>query len=81
MALRSTETVNPLFLGGVLREDYQAFAVEVEVHQREADAQPVVILGQAAVAHFVEAENTFQDAERMFHLGPHARLTPVLCAL
>jgi hypothetical protein len=81
MALRSTETVNPLFLGGVLREDYQAFAVEVEVHQREAGAQPVAILGQTPAAHFVEAEEAFQDAERMFYLGTHGRLTAVLCTL
>ena len=70
-----------MILGAVLREYDQAFTVEVEVGKREAGAQPVVILGQSAIAHFVEAEDAFQDAERMFDLGPHTRLTPVLRTL
>jgi hypothetical protein len=70
-----------MVLGAVLREDDQAFAVEVEVYQREAGAQSVVVLGQAPVAYFVEAEGAFQDAERMFDLNPYARCTPVLALL
>jgi hypothetical protein len=70
-----------MVLGAVLREDDQAFAVEVEVYQREAGAQSTVILRQSAVADLVEAEDAFQDAERMFDLGPYARCTPVLALL
>jgi hypothetical protein len=77
----STETVNRAFSGAVLREDYQTFAVEVEVHQREAGAQSVVVFCQTAIAYLVEAEDSFQDAEWMFKLGPHARLATVLCTL
>jgi hypothetical protein len=69
MGSRAAGRVNRLVLGEVLREDDQAFAMEVEVDEREAGAQSVVVLGQAAVAYFVEAEDAFQDVERMFHLG------------
>jgi hypothetical protein len=44
--LRLTETVNRLFSGAVLREHYQAFAVEIQVYQREAGAQSVVVFRQ-----------------------------------
>ena len=71
MSLRSTETVNWPFSGAVLREHYQAFAVEIQVYQRKAGAQSVVVLRQTPVAHLVEAEEAFQDAERMFYLGTH----------
>jgi hypothetical protein len=70
-----------MILGAVLRQDYQAFAMEVEVHQREAGARSVVVFSQTPVAHFVEAEDAFQDAERMFYLRPHIRLTAVLYTL
>jgi hypothetical protein len=79
--LRSTETVNRLFSGTVLREYDQTFAVEIQVDQREAGAQSVVVFRQTPVADLVEYEEAFQDAERMFYLGLHARLTPVLCTL
>lgn len=65
----------------VLPEYCQAFAVHVQVHQREVRAQPVVVLCDAFVSHLVEAEDALQDAERMFHLGAHAGLTPVLLLL
>ena len=55
--------------------------MEVEIDQREVGAQPVVGLGDASVSHLVEAEDAFQDAEHMFYLGPHARLTSVLLLL
>lgn len=48
--------------------------MEVEVDQREAGAQPMVVLCQAPVARFVEAEDAFQDSKRMFYLGPHSDL-------
>jgi hypothetical protein len=63
------------------REDDQAFAMEVEVDERDAGAQSVVVFGQTPVAYFVEAEGAFQDVERMFDLGPCARCTPVLALL
>jgi hypothetical protein len=59
-----------LISGAVLRECGHAFAVEIEVDQGEAGAQPVVVLGDAAVAHLVEAEDALQDAEHMFDLRP-----------
>ena len=71
----------PMISGAVLRESDQMFTVEIQVYQREAGAQPVVILRQAAIADFVEAEDAFQDAERMFYFRPHTRLTTVLCSL
>ncbi len=65
----------------VLPEHCQAFAVHVEVRQGEVRAQPVVVLRDASIAHLVEAEDALHDAERMLHLGAHARLTPVLLFL
>jgi hypothetical protein len=59
----------------------QAFAMEVQVDQREAGAEPVMVLGDASVAHLVEAEDALQDAERMLDLGPYTRLTAVLLFL
>jgi hypothetical protein len=55
--------------------------MHVQVDQREVGAQPVVVLGQALYLTLSETEDPFQDAERMFHLGPHAGLTPVLFLL
>jgi hypothetical protein len=40
--------------------------MEVEVDQREVGTPPVMVLGDAAVADLVEAEDTLQDAEGMF---------------
>src|SRR5271165_6527335 len=62
-----------------LRPDYgQAFAVQIEVRQREAGTQPVVILLHPTVSHLLEAEDALQNPERMFHLGSDSRLDPVL---
>jgi hypothetical protein len=58
--LGPTETVNRLILGAVLREYDQTFAVEIQVHQREAGAQSVVVFCQTPVADLVEAEDAFQ---------------------
>ena len=70
-----------VMLGAALRESYQEFAVEAEIDQSEAGAEPMVVLGQSAVAHLVEAEDAFQDMKRMLDLGPHARLTFILLLL
>ena len=53
--------------GAVLPEHGQPFAVEIEVHQGEVRAQPVVVLGDAPVAHLVEAEDALQDTEDVFY--------------
>lgn len=50
--------------GPALRKAQQAFVLEIEVDQGEAAAQPVMVLGDAAVAHHIEAEDALQDAER-----------------
>ena len=65
----------------VLPEHCQTFAMHVEVDQGEVGAQSVMVLRKAPVSHLVEAEDPLQDAERMFHLGPHPGLTPVLLLL
>jgi hypothetical protein len=65
----------------VLPEHCQTFAMHIEVYQREVRAQPVMVLGQPLISDLVEAEEALQDAERMFHLRPHAGLTPVLLFL
>src|ERR1022692_4060586 len=73
----------PLFRppDAVLPEHCQSFAVQVEVHQGEVGAQPVMVFRKTPVSHLVEAEDPLQDAERMFYIGPHAGLTPVLLLL
>lgn len=38
-------------------------AVEVEVDESEVGAEPVMVLGDASVAHLVEAEDALQDTE------------------
>src|SRR3954462_6546156 len=50
----------------------QPFAVLVEVGQRKAPAQPLVILLQAAIAHLGETEYTLDDPEGPLHFGAHA---------
>ena len=54
------------------------FAVVVDIDQREAGAQPVVVLFQAPVSHLVEVEDALQDPERMFHLRSNSGLGRVL---
>jgi hypothetical protein len=56
----------------------QPFAVQVEVHQSEVRAQPVMVLGDAPVSHLVEAEDAFQDAEHMFYFRSYFRLREAL---
>ena len=43
-----------------------AFAMQVEIDQGEAGAQPVMVLRDPPVSHLVEAEDAFQEAEHMF---------------
>src|ERR1039458_9064274 len=56
----------------------QMFAVQVQIDQREVRAQPVVVLRDPSIAHLVEAEDAFQDAEHMFYFGSYPRLSCVL---
>jgi len=49
------------------RKRCQAFAVKVEVDEGEVRAQPVMVLRDASVSHFVEAEDALPDAEDMFY--------------
>jgi len=53
-------------------------AVLVEVDQREAGAESIVVLLQAPVPPIVEAEDTLQYPERMLHLRSHSGLGRVL---
>ena len=59
----------------------QSFAVVVEIDQGEAGAQPVMVLGQDAVAHPVEAELPLQHAKDMFYFGSYSGLSRVLFLL
>jgi hypothetical protein len=43
----------------------QQLAVLIEIHQREAGAQPSVILFESAVSHLIEAEDALQYPEGM----------------
>ena len=65
----------------LLPEYCQSFAVHIQIHKGEVRAQPVMVFGQAPISDLVEAEDPFQDTERMLHLRPHAGLTPVLLFL
>jgi hypothetical protein len=56
-------------------------AFSVKVHQGEGGAQVVMILLQAPEAYLHKSEHALQDAERMFHLGSHSGLGPVLSSL
>lgn len=59
-------------------EHCQPFAVQVEVDQSKAGAQPVMVLRDSPVSHLVEAEDAFQYSESMFYFGSHSRLRRVL---
>ena len=45
----------------------QVLAVQVEVDEGEVGAEPVMVLGDASVAHLVEAEDALQDTEDVFY--------------
>ena len=70
-----------MILGVVPREDDQAFAVEIQVDEREAGAEPVMVFGLAALADLVEVEDTFNFSERTVHLDAHTRLVAALLLL
>src|SRR5882672_4422703 len=59
----------------------QPFAVQVQVHQRKAGAQPMMVLLNPAVSHLLETEDALQYPEGMFHLRSHSGLHPVLAFL
>jgi len=46
--------------GAALRESDQMFTVEMQVYQREAGAQSVVVFHESPVADLIEAEDAFQ---------------------
>ncbi len=67
---RRSETLRPCHC--------QPFAVQIQVHQREAGTQPMMVLLNPAVSHFFETKNALQNPERMFYLRSHSSLHPVL---
>ena len=64
--------------GALRRKPGQPLAEQINVAQRKANAQPGMVLRDASVAHPVESEDALQDAKRVFYLGSHPRLGPVL---
>ena len=56
----------------------QPLAVLIEIDQREAGAQPSVILFESAISHLIEAEDALQYPEGMFHLRSDSGLGRVL---
>ena len=59
-------------------EQGQSFAMQVEVDQSEADAQPVMVLVDSPISDLVETEDVLPYSEGMFYFGPDARLGRVL---
>src|ERR1035438_2478361 len=57
---------------------WSAVGVLIEIHQREAGAESIVILSQAPISHLVEAEDALQYPERMLDFGSDARFGRVL---
>ena len=47
--------------------------MQVEIDQGEVRAEPVMVLRDATIAHLVEAEDAFQDAEHMFYFRSYFR--------
>src|ERR1700736_3706974 len=52
--------------------------MQVEIDQGEVRAEPVMVLRDATIAHLVEAEDAFQDAEHLFYFRSYFRLGCVL---
>src|SRR6201993_1807284 len=67
---RVSETLRPLHC--------QPSAVQVQVHQRKAGAQPMMVLFNSPVSRLLEAKDALQNPERMLHLRSHSGLHPVL---
>ena len=55
----------------------QCAPLHVQIDEREADLQPVEVLGDTAIADFAESEYAFENAERMLNMGSDARLGAV----
>jgi hypothetical protein len=64
--------------GAVLPEHSQTFAVKVEIDECEVGAQPVMVLGDAPIAHFIDAEDPLQDAEGVLDFGSYSGFRRVL---
>jgi hypothetical protein len=62
-------------------EQGQPFAVQKQAAQREACAQPVVVLLQAPVSHLVKSKHPLQYPQWMLYLRPDSSLHPLLLAL
>lgn len=62
----------------------QSIAGKEQVGQRSAHLQPIQVLGQAAVAHLLEAEHALHDVDAVFDFRAHrglatiARLDPLI---
>ena len=56
----------------------QSLAVQVQVHQREAGAQPMMVLAESSVSHLLKAKDALQNPKRMFYFRSYSRLHPVL---
>ena len=70
---RSSETLCP--------RHRQPFAVHIQVHQRKAGAQPLMVLFEPSVSHLLETKDALQNPERMFYLRPDSGLHAVLSSL
>ena len=79
--LEQTSARFPGLPDALLPKHCQTFAVQVQVHQRTAGAQPVMVILNPSVSHFLETEDALQNPEGMFHLRSHSGLHPVLALL
>src|SRR6266404_3815967 len=59
----------------------QAVSNHEEIRQRTRYEQAMSVLRDAAVAHLGEVEDAFEDSDRVFGFGAHARASPVDDAL
>ena len=59
------------------RASRQCAPLHVQIDEREADLQPIEVLGDTAIADFAESEYAFENAERMLNMGSDARLGAV----
>jgi len=60
------------------RASHHCAPLHVQIDEREADLQPVEVLGDTAIANFAESEYAFENTERMLNMGAHTRLGAVL---
>src|SRR5680860_533173 len=57
---------------------HQGAPFHIQIDEREADLQPIEVLGDAAVADFAEPEDAFENSKGMLHISAHARFGAVL---